>query len=325
MILENQYQRIINSYKLLYFRKMSNLILEYLFEKYNQYFAKTDNIFLDETKPEEKRKKFAIIGASNKCNEISSINKNLVNLIIDYLMYMKDITSISKANYDIQIEILSEYIGKEIENIDGKYYISSSDLINILFDDKSNINEKKHVKKVNINDKKQDLSKKEDILQKFNDLIIKLENKEKGNILIDMPKNNMESYSYDFDELENILFNNKKKNFNENKILIVKEIKEYAKMIMDIENQEEKEITVINNDYIFKEWKRSFNKSYKSKEEFKLIVKTDNLNNLKIKDIKEALIKLIPDEKFEIFKDAPSKFENMINNKFPSFKTKKNN
>jgi len=46
-------------------------------------------------------------------------------------MYMKDITSISKANYDIQIEILSEYIGKEIENIDGKYYISSSDLINL--------------------------------------------------------------------------------------------------------------------------------------------------------------------------------------------------
>jgi len=155
--------------------------------------------------------------------------------------------------------------------------------------------------------------------------MVKLENKEKGNILKDMPKNNMESYSYDFDELENILFNNKKKNFNENKILIVKEIKEYAKMIMDIENQEEKEITVINNDYIFKEWKRSFNKSYKTKEEFKLIVNTDNLNNLKIKDIKEALIKLIPDEKFEIFKDAPSKFENMINNKFPSFKTKKNN
>ena len=65
MILENQYQRIINSYKLLYFRKMSNLILEYLFEKYNQYFAKTDNFFFDETKPEEKQRKFAIIGVSN--------------------------------------------------------------------------------------------------------------------------------------------------------------------------------------------------------------------------------------------------------------------
>ena len=94
---------------------------------------------------------------------------------------------------------------------------------------------------------------------------------------------------------------------------------------MDIENKDEKEITVINTDYIFKEWKKSFNKSFKIKEEFKLIVKTDNLNNLKKENIKEALIKLIPNVKFEIFKDVPSKFQNMINNKFPPFKTKKNN
>ena len=94
---------------------------------------------------------------------------------------------------------------------------------------------------------------------------------------------------------------------------------------MDIDNKEVKGITVINNDYIFKEWKKSFNKSYKTREEFKLIVKADNLENLKIKDIKDALIKLIPKVKFEIFKDDPSKFENMINSKFPEFKNKKNN
>ena len=82
---------------------------------------------------------------------------------------------------------------------------------------------------------------------------------------------------------------------------------------MDIDNKEVKEITVIKNDYIFKEWKSSFNKSYKTREEFKLIVKTDNLENLKIKDIKDALIKLTPN----------IKFESMINNKFPAFKTKK--
>jgi hypothetical protein len=125
--------------------------------------------------------------------------------------------------------------------------------------------------------------------------------------------------------LEKILFNDNEENFNQNKILIIKEIKEYVKMNMDFDYKDVKEITVINNDYIFKEWKRSFNKSYKIKEEFKLIVKTDNLNNLKIEDIKKALIKLIPNVKFEIFKEDPSKFENMIYNKFPPFKTKKNN
>ena len=167
MILENHYQRIINSYKLLYFRKMSNLILEYLFEKYNQYFAKTDNFFLDETKPEEKQRKLAIIGVSNRYNEISSINKNLINLIIDYLMYMKDITSsiihISKSDYKIQIEILSEYIGKEIENTDGNYYISSLDLINLLFDDKEKEQENCGNKNITITNNNED---EEEILPK---------------------------------------------------------------------------------------------------------------------------------------------------------------
>ena len=35
---------------------------------------------------------------------------------------------------------------------------------------------------------------------------------------------------------------------------------------MDINNKEIKEISVINNDYIFKEWKSSFNKSYKTEK-----------------------------------------------------------
>ncbi len=145
VMLENQYQRIINSYKLLYFRNIPNLILEFLFKKYNQYFSKTESIFCDKSKPKDKQRNFSIIGVSNRYNHILSINKNIVNLIIDYLMYMKDIASsiipISKVDYNVQIEILSEYIGKEIENFDGKYYISSSDLINLLFDDQENEND----------------------------------------------------------------------------------------------------------------------------------------------------------------------------------------
>ena len=72
---------------------MSNFILEFLFNNYNKYFGKTGNIFLDETKPKDKQRSFAIIGVSNKYNDINAVNKNTVNLIIDYLMYMKDITS----------------------------------------------------------------------------------------------------------------------------------------------------------------------------------------------------------------------------------------
>ena len=134
---------------------MSNLILEYLFIKYNKYFLKTDSVFYFKTKPKDKQRNFAIIGVSKGYNEISSIPKNIANLIYDYLMNMKDITSsiihISRVDYNLQIGILSEYIGKEIENIDGKYYISSSDLINLLFDDKENDIEQKDDGNKNIN------------------------------------------------------------------------------------------------------------------------------------------------------------------------------
>ena len=75
-------------------------------------------------------------------------------------------------------------------------------------------------------------------MQKFEEIIVKLGNNEKGSALINMHQSNMKSYSYDFDELEKIIFNGKSENFKENKILIVKEIKEYVKMIMDIENKD---------------------------------------------------------------------------------------
>ena len=177
---------------MLYLIKLSNLILESLFKNYNQYFSKTDKIFYDEEKPTDKRRKFAIIGVSNEYNDILSIDKNKVNLIIDYLMFMKDITSsiihISRSDYNIQIEILSEYIGKKIENIDGKYYISSSDLINLLFDDEENEKLKDDGNKdliINNNDDKEKLIK------------IKLkDNKEKKkNLLEEIPTNKISENS----------------------------------------------------------------------------------------------------------------------------------
>ena len=109
---------------------MANLILEDIINKYKDDLSKTDEIFLNEEKPNEKQKKFSIIVVSKSVNKIKGIEKNIINLLFDFLNYIKDICSsiihISKENYLYQIEILSEYIRREInKKKDDKYYINS--------------------------------------------------------------------------------------------------------------------------------------------------------------------------------------------------------
>lgn len=100
---------------------MSNLILNYLFSKYKKCFSKKDKIFYNEDKPKDKQKPFCIIGVNENCDSINKVHKKLINLIIDFLMFMKDLLSsiihLEESNNKIQIGILSEYIWKEIETI----------------------------------------------------------------------------------------------------------------------------------------------------------------------------------------------------------------
>ncbi len=56
VLLEEQYHKIMNSYKILYFRKSSNLILDCLFKNHGAKFSKTEAIFLNDEKQELKKK-----------------------------------------------------------------------------------------------------------------------------------------------------------------------------------------------------------------------------------------------------------------------------
>ena len=157
--LEEQYHKIMNSYKILYFSKMSNLILDRLFNIHGTKFSKTEAIFLNDEKPEFKEKKFPIICVGKSFDKILNVDKYLINLIIDFLIYMKDFTSsfihLSEYSYSFQIKILSQYIGHKMEIINNKYYINSEELINLIFQQNNTnnkIGEEPRVKKnLNIN------------------------------------------------------------------------------------------------------------------------------------------------------------------------------
>ena len=146
---------LLNSYKILYFRKISNIILDIILKNYNSSLYKTEKIFIDDTKPKYKQNFFPIIIAKEK---IKNIEINKINLLLDYLMFVKDFTSsfihlVEKC--DIQIEILFDLFGKgEIKKENDNYLISSSFLINSLFNEEVNENNKRINEEINkkIND-----------------------------------------------------------------------------------------------------------------------------------------------------------------------------
>ena len=110
--LDRKNNMLLNSYKILYFRKISNIILDIILKNYNSSLYKTEKIFIDETKPKYKQNYFPIIIAKEN---IKNIEINKINLLLDYLMFVKDFTSsfihlVEKC--DIQIEILFDLFGK---------------------------------------------------------------------------------------------------------------------------------------------------------------------------------------------------------------------
>jgi len=141
---------LLNSYKILYFRKISNIILDIILKNYNSSLYKTEKIFIDDTKPKYKQNFFPIIIAKEK---IKNIEINKINLLLDYLMFVKDFTSsfihlVEKC--DIQIEILFDLFGKgEIKKENDNYLISSSFLINSLFNEEVNENNKRINEEIN--------------------------------------------------------------------------------------------------------------------------------------------------------------------------------
>ena len=85
---------------------------------------------------------FGLIISKEKINEV---NMNSINLLIDFLMYVKDIApSIIHlvAKFPVQLEILFNIFGKEkIKKKGENYIINSLELINTLFSEQKQSSE----------------------------------------------------------------------------------------------------------------------------------------------------------------------------------------
>ena len=307
-LLEDKYSKIVNSYKILFFRKMANLILEDIITQYKDKLSKTENIFLNKEKPNEKQKKFSIIVVSKEVNNIKGFDKNLINLIFDFLNYIKDISSsiihISEKNYLFQIEILSEYIGREItkDKENDKYYINSFELINILFD-------KAELPQNDYN--KMNFEKSNELLKEFNDeekLKKKVDGKDK--------EIKIESYNEEKKTLQDNIANNdksgniKEKQENEDNIInhyINKSGDEEKKR--EFKDKNEKEIQIFEEKEEKENHQNKENCDKNKRIQIDNKIMEGNINNINEKENKDNNEKKIEENKYV---DKKGKIENGI-------------
>ncbi len=386
--LKNKNNMFLNAYKILYFRKIANILLEKIFVNYPNDFFITERIFKhsEQEKPGYKVNKFPIIIAKRKIGEFTI---NMINLLIDYLMYIKDFTSsfihIAKA-FPIQIEILFSIFGnynvKKDEN--DNYVIEPSLLINTVLGD-DNIQQKKDDIKENIEVKEEKI---EDFAKENNAINNKIEdpkdkekevkekkegnlkgvknNKKNGDMNGNTNSSENETYKNEekekeessitnennnlfilnevqiskniaMTEIDNMITSLKKNNQNFSENDIINKIKEIdlekllkegngfdtnellklksIKELRDIINKNKdsfKEENIIDIYYIFKEWKNSFNQSYKAEEKFKKLVIYDEKIELdNIKKVASHLISSKDKENIIVFGDDPGDFKNI--------------
>ena len=159
-ILNSKLNNLINAFKVLYLRKLSNLIIDRIVTKHKDNLAKSKKIFGDGVN------KFSIIIAKK---DISEISKYHINLLLDFLYYMKSFCSriihLKKkggVNYEKEIfyGLLDQYLGEKSQNsMKNKGIIDIDDVINLIF--------KKNTKLEKVEIPTHRINKFDDILDKY--------------------------------------------------------------------------------------------------------------------------------------------------------------
>ena len=327
-LLNKKYEYIAYIYKLLLTRKISNQILEIIFDENNKNkYMKTEHIFEDSNK-----QKFPIIIAKE---DINKIPKNKINQIIDFLMFLKEkcsnIIHFSDKSSVFQIDLLTELLSGKISKINPteKSYLSKAQALSILFDDLNASQENISIINLSDNDKekiilnqlKEELNKIK--MEKLNEDI---KNNEIGllsneNHSEETLENTIQSQNNNgnnvFNTIKDILYPNK-----DQKESILDKIEKSMELLSSIELTENncENLNVKLNDenkklnydirFLFSEWKNSFNKGYRADKIFKKLIKIEK--DITLESIKKNLTDLVSNSKIEIFKEDYHNFAKKI-------------
>ena len=273
--LKNRLEIILNSYKILYMRKLSNLLLEQIYKKYSTNLSKA--------KVSCGKIRKTIIVVFEPINYPKKFDSYQVNLLIEYLRFIWDKSSsiihVNDKNFPYQKEIFHEYLKGTIKTNNNKIKNNNSyslgNLVDILFDSNDEM-------KYNSNDNKnEDYTEEKNLANLIAEIIpdkksnsnddsefFFLNKKENGKFiyLSDTEESKESNYDINENEVKKYIENNCKEfDFSSQLSKLIKLIK----LNKDNKNYDNA-ITQINAEMFYKLWKNSF--------QTENIKKKDNLN-----------------------------------------------
>ena len=331
---------ILNAFKVLYIRKIANLILDGLVNKYKDSLGVTSKKFYNQ------RLKFNLIIA---VKEIEKIDIYQINLIFDFLMHIKEkcssIIHLNEKNI-VQKEIFNLYI-KDMRGEKEDEIIKINEMVGVLFekpeyieqneDSEKDGNKIEQIKNI-IKKEKEKIIKKDNKIKNdkekkkiiLNDDIINNNKKEKEKKIVKENINISKSYKsdisdsdseYDIKKLRRIL--DGKEDINSNIIILLESLQKKITLNQQKVNEEftDYKVKEINQNYFYASWKSSFNKEYYKKTRgYKHFIKKDKI--LSLEDMGKNVLKLLKDYQINIYVEDPGYFDKNITNIIDNYNIK---
>ena len=323
------FNKLINSFKVLYIRKICNFVLDGLINKYTNSLALTEDTFINSRDYEFKLMVFR--------NSINGISFFKLNLIIDFLMETKNNSSaiihINKDDIPVMKELFFVFFNKEHngdERGNNQFVINIKEMTDLILsnndaklilqsdesDDKNEEEEdeqKEEDEQEEEDEQKEEDEQEEDEQGEENEKEEEIEKGEKEIVNVDDELGYYEKNIKENDNIKKLLSN---KNDNNISIKVLREALE-KKILnnqegiikLDLQYNE-----IINESYFYNLWVKSFEKEdYKKSEEYEIFIKKRYIQSPI--EMKNILITILPDYKINIFSDDPIKFTERIKKK----------
>ena len=261
---------IMNSYKILYMRKLANLLLQKIYKKYSHCLGKT---YIEYGNKKEK-KKVDVIAVLPNIKKLDTVESYNINLLIDFLRFVWKKCStgihINDENFPFQKEILYEYLNpvkkinnKKIVNNNLEKSMKIKEIINLIFEE---------------NNERDENSENFKILE--SDLVKEIKNKIKEGLIVNKTEENINKINFEEEDILTISSSESDDDISENEIknivqksvneidlsLIIKKLFKLIKANQKNNNNINDNIIDINGEYLYKLWKRTFiNEEYKKR------------------------------------------------------------
>ena len=312
-IIKNQIL-LLNTYKMLFMRKLANLLLVKIYNKYSNILGKG---YID---------KRTIIAISTNKKKLGGVDVDQINLVIDFLRFVWDkcsnIIHINDESFPLQKEIFFECLkpSKNIsdKNIKNKKFLEVNEIIGLIFDTDNEENNKKVTHQLEDNNLvkaiKNYIYKKKD--EDTSELKSSDLNFEKENLIIELSDSEeaFEAYKgYDESEIKKII-NKDSQIFNIDTQIenLLKLISKNADGIRFMGDEYEK----VNGKYFYELWLDTFNtETYKRELYYKKYFKYNKIGTLDA--MAKLICKILKRKHFNLFTNDPQRIIKKIINPLP--------